>query len=233
MFKIIKYHLILFCCFTGFVLSHHAAYAASITIAWEASEPGLFADVSGYNIYYGTESGNYTYPPVDAGNMTRFTINDLDENQTYYFSVTAYASAGEESKFSPEVSTFNEFTGTAQIFSRKQQWNACEMQAEPSEIVEVYLSFNFLLAQFIYTPEDTLLTCDAGTFIQDEDNIIEAECVKKGPLLGIITIYTFKFKGIGNASSKDPISMSSDVFSTFNQECPRYVIEMEDLLPVQ
>ena len=232
MFKIIKYHLILCCCFTGFVLSHHAAYAASITIVWEASEPGL-SDISGYKIHYGTESGNYTYPPVDAGNATSYTINDLDENQIYYFSVTAYASAGEESKFSAEVSTFNEFTGTAQIFSRKQQWNACEMQAEPSEDVRVSLSFNFLLGQFIYTPEDTLLTCDAGTFTQDEDNIIEAECVKKGPLLGIVTIYTFKFKGIGNASSKDPISMSSDVFGTFNQECPRYVIEMKEMMPGQ
>jgi hypothetical protein len=107
------------------------------------------------------------------------------------------------------------------------------MQAEPSEDVRVSLSFNFLLGQFIYTPEDTLLTCDAGTFTQDEDNIIEAECVKKGPLLGIVTIYTFKFKGIGNASSKDPISMSSDVFSTFNQECPRYVIEMKEMMPGQ
>ena len=122
-----------------------------------ASEPGL-ADVSGYKIYYGTESGNYTYPPVDAGNVTSYTINDLDENQIYYFSVTAYASAGEESKFSPEVSTFHEFTGTAQIFPRKQQWNACEMQEEPSEAVEVYLSFNFLSAQaFIYNRKIHLL----------------------------------------------------------------------------
>jgi len=213
-------------------LSPHAAYAASITLAWEESEPGP-ADVSGYKIHYGTESGNYTYPPVDAGNMTRYTINDLDENQTYYFAVTAYASAGEESNFSPEASTFNEFIGTAQIFPRKQQWNACEMQSEPSETAGVTLSFNFSSAQFIYTPEDTSLSCDAGTFIQDEDNIIEAECVKKGPMLGIFTIYTFKFKGTGNASSKDPLSMSSDVFSTFNQECPRYVIEMKDMMPGQ
>ena len=118
MLKIIKHHLILFCCLTGFVLSPHAAYAASTTLAWDASEPG-FADVAGYKIHYGTESGNYTYPPVDAGNMTRFTINDLDENKTYYFAVTAYASAGEESKFSPEVSTFHEFTGTVKLFPNK------------------------------------------------------------------------------------------------------------------
>ena len=189
---------------------------------------------SGYKIYYGTESGNYTYPPVDAGNMTRYTINDLDENQTYYFAVTAYASAGEESKFSPEVSTFHEFTGTAQIYSRKLQWNACEMQAEPSETVGVTLSFNFSSAQFIYAPEDTSLTCDAGTFVQNEDNTIEAACVKKGPWG--VTRNRFIFEGLGNASVKGPLALSAEVFellTIFNPACPVYVIEMEDLLPVQ
>ena len=215
-------------------MSPHAAYAASITLAWEASEPGLFADVSGYKIHYGTESGNYTSPPVDAGNATSYTINDLDENQIYYFSVTAYASAGEESKFSPEVSTFHEFTGTAQIFSRKLKFNACEMQAEPFETVGVYLSFNFLLAQFIYKPEGTPLTCDAGTFVQYADNTIEAACVKKGPWG--VTRYRFIFEGFGNASLKDPLALSAEVFEVltiFNPACPVYVIEMEDLLPVQ
>jgi hypothetical protein len=166
--------------------------------------------------------------------MTRYTINDLDENQTYYFSVTAYASAGEESKFSPEVSTFHEFIGTAQIFPRKLQWNACEMQVEPSETTGVSLSFNFSSAQFIYTPEDTSLSCDAGTFIQDEDNTIEAECVKKGPWG--VTRNRFIFKGLGNASVKGPLALSAEVFEVltiFNPACPVNVIEMEDLLPAQ
>jgi len=231
LFKTIKYNLILFCCFTGFIFYPPAAYCASITLAWEASDPGL-ADVAGYKIYYGTESGRYSYPPVDAGNMTRYTINDLDETRTYYFAVTAYASAGEESKFSPEAATFNEFTGTAQIFPRELKWNACEMQAEPSETVEVYLSFNFSSAQFIYEPEDTQLTCDPGTFVQNEDNTIEATCVKKGPL-NIVTRYRFIFDGSGNASQKAPLALSAEVFSVFNQACPVYVIKMEALLPVQ
>lgn|GEM_PF-1620687 len=228
MFEIIKYHFILFCFLAEFILSPHAVYAASITLAWDPSSSG---NIAGYEIYYGTESRNYSYAPVDVGNMTRFTINDLDETQTYYFAVTTYDSAGGINKFSSEVSTFNEFAGTAQIFFRKLQWNACEMQAEPSETVGVYLSFNFLLAQFFYKPEDTLLTCDAGTFIQNEDNTIEATCVKKNPL-GIVTRYRFIFKGNGNASQKDPLTLSAEVYSIFNWECPLYVIEMKDLLPV-
>ncbi len=90
----------------------------------------------------------------------------------------------------------------------------------------------FHSAQFIYKPEDTQLTCDAGTFIQYEDNIIEAECFRKGPL-GIVALYRFIFQGSGNASIKDPLTLSAEVFTVFNQECPVYVIEMEDLLPVQ
>lgn len=228
MFKIIKYHLLLFCCFAGFFLPPHSADAASITLAWGASNQGL----AGYKIYYGTESKNYTYSPIDVGNVTKYTIDDLNENQTYYFAVTAYGSAGEESKFSEEVSTYNEFTGTAQIFPRKQQWNACEMQDEPSETVAVYFSFNFSNAQFIYEPEDTQITCDSGTFVQNEDNTIDATCVKKGPL-GIVTFYNFIFDGSGNASLKVPLTLSAEVFNVFNQACPVYVVTVEDLLPMQ
>ena len=69
----------------------------------------------------------------------------------------------------------------------------------------------FHRAEFIYKPEDTQLTCDAGTFIQNEDNTIEAECIKKGPL-GIFTLYRFIFEGSGNASIKDPLILSAEVF---------------------
>ena len=233
MLKIIKNHVILFCCCTGFILSPHAAYAASITLAWDASVPSALSDVAGYKIYYGTQSGNYTYPPIDVGNVTSYTINNLDKDEIYYLAVNAYASSGEESEFSTELSTFNEFTGTAQIFSRKMQWGSCEREEEPGDSVEVNLSFNFLPAQgsFMFEPEDTRITCNAGTF-QHDDNTIEAKCFKEGPL-GIVKIYSFIFEGSGNASLKDPLSLNAKVFTVFNQECPVYVIEMKDLLPVQ
>jgi hypothetical protein len=233
MLKIIKYHYIPFCYFAVFILSTHAAYAESITLTWNASEPGR-SDVSGYKIYYSTESGNYTYPPIDAGNVTSYTINDLDENKIYYISVTSYSSAGEESKFSSEVSTFNEFTGTAQIFSGKMQWGSCEIEDEPGDTVQVYLSFNYLPAQgnFMFEPDDTRISCNEGTFIQHDDNTIEATCVKKGRL-GLVTLYRFIFEGFGNASLRDSLSLNAEMFIVLNQACPVYVVKMEDLLPVQ
>jgi len=219
----------------GLLLSPHAVYAVSITLAWERGEVQPLADaVTGYKIYYGTKSTSYTYPPIDVGNVTSYTINDLDENKVYYFSATAYAGSQEESKFSPEASTFNEFTGTAQVFSRKMQLGSCEIEDEPGDTVEVYLSFDFLTTggSFMFKPEDTRLTCNAGTFIQRGDNTIEAACVKKGPL-GIVTLYRFIFKGFGNASIENPLALSAEVFTIFNQGCPAYVIEMKDLLPLQ
>jgi hypothetical protein len=235
MLKIINYHLILFCCCAGFILSPYAAYSASITLEWVPGQVQPLADViAGYKIYYGKKTKNYTYPPVDAGNLTSYTVEGLDENEIYYFAVVGYTSGGEESDFSAEVSTFNEFTGTAQIFSRKIQWDSCEIEEDPSDTVAAHLSFNYLPAQgsFIFEPEDTRITCNAGTFIQRDDNTIEAECVKKGPL-GILTRYRFIFDGFGNASLKDPLSLRAEVFTIYNQGCPAYVIEMENLLPVQ
>jgi hypothetical protein len=234
MIKIIINPFISLLSFMGLLLFPHAVYAASITLAWVPGKVQPFADVAGYKIYYGNESGNYTYPPIDAGNVTSYKINDLDKDKIYYLAVIAYASGGEESNFSREVSTFNKFAGTAQIFSRKMQWNSCEIEEDPSDTVDVYLSFDFLPAQggFIFESQDTRFTCNAGTFIQTDDNTIDAECVKKGPL-GIITLYRFIFEGVGNVSLKDPLSLRAEVFPVFNQACPVYVIKMEDLLPAQ
>jgi hypothetical protein len=235
MLKIIKYQLIVFCCSIMFILSLHQAYAASITLEWNASVKPALSDIAGYKIYYGTESGNYTYPPIDVGKATNYTINDLDKDKIYYLAVIAYASSGEESDFSAELSTFNEFAGTAQTFFRKRQWNSCETEEDLSDTFAVYLSFNYLPDQgnFIFEPDDdTRISCNAGTFIQREDNMIEAECVKRGPL-GIVIFNTFIFEGIGNASLKDPLEISAKVFNVLNPACPVYVIKMENLLPVQ
>jgi hypothetical protein len=220
----------LVCCFLGFIFSPHVAYAASITLVWD---PSPDADVAGYRIYYGTESCNYAYPPVDVGNVTQYTINGLDIDGIYYFAVTAWTSDGKETPFSPEVSTFSEFAGTARLFARKMQFDSHEMQRGFGDSVEVYMAFNFLRPQgnFIFELEDIRITCHAGTFIQRDDNTLEAECVQKGPL-GIVKRSTVTFSGTGNVSQKNPLSMSAEVYSVFSREFPLYVIEMDKLLPV-
>jgi len=73
--------------------------ATTATLAWNAvSDPSL----SGYNVKVGTTSGLYDRT-ITVGNVTSYTVGSLTTGTTYYFSVTAYNSAG-ESPPSNEVS---------------------------------------------------------------------------------------------------------------------------------
>ena len=78
-------------------------HAAQVTLEWDAVIHPL---LESYVVYYGTYSGDYD-ASLDVGNWTSCTIADLDENETYYFAVTAYSTEGEESDFSNEVSNSN------------------------------------------------------------------------------------------------------------------------------
>ena len=53
-------------------------------------------------VYYGTSSEDYD-DSVDVGNWTSVTFAELEEDETYYFAVTAYSVYGEESEYSNEV----------------------------------------------------------------------------------------------------------------------------------
>ncbi|HEY5997776.1 MAG TPA: choice-of-anchor D domain-containing protein [bacterium] len=81
------------------ILGAGQALAAQVTLAWDANtEP----DVTGYKVYYGTASGVYG-TPIDAGNVTTYTVTGLTDGTTYYFAATAYDSVGNESGYSNEV----------------------------------------------------------------------------------------------------------------------------------
>src|SRR6185369_12331331 len=60
-------------------------------------------DLAGYKVYVGTSSRKYT-AVQSAGNATQFTVGPLQAG-TYYFCVTVCDSSGNESSFSPELST--------------------------------------------------------------------------------------------------------------------------------
>ena len=77
------------------------SWAMDITLAWD---PNTEPDLAGYRIYYGTSSRNYI-SSIDVGNVTRYTIANLDPRFTYYFAVTAYDIYNNESDFSNEVSS--------------------------------------------------------------------------------------------------------------------------------
>jgi hypothetical protein len=59
--------------------------------------------VTGYRIYYGTNSGSYS-TSVIVGNVTSNTITGLAAGVTYFIAVTACGTNGIESPFSAEIS---------------------------------------------------------------------------------------------------------------------------------
>ncbi|HLG26093.1 MAG TPA: fibronectin type III domain-containing protein, partial [Candidatus Gracilibacteria bacterium] len=66
--------------------------------------------VKGYRVYYGTtpvvsDGDAYAMGPIDVGNKITYTVTGLANATKYYFAVTAYDDAGNESEnYSPEVS---------------------------------------------------------------------------------------------------------------------------------
>jgi hypothetical protein len=73
--------------------------ALAVNLAWD---PSPDTNVTGYVIYYGTNSGNYQ-TQIDVGNKTTTSLSNLSPGMTYYFVVTAHTADGVESLPSNEV----------------------------------------------------------------------------------------------------------------------------------
>jgi hypothetical protein len=76
------------------------AFTGSTNISWY---PNPEPDLSEYRIYYGTSSRDYG-PPIPVEKVTQHTVTGLEVGKTYYFTVTAMDSSGNESGYSAEVS---------------------------------------------------------------------------------------------------------------------------------
>ena len=106
--------LLIFSIFFCFV---SPVYAVDVTMAWS---PNTESDVEGYKLYYKTGLNGLPYNGVGATEgdapiiiwtdelnnpeQPEFTIHGLNENETYYFVLTAYDVDGYESAYSDEVS---------------------------------------------------------------------------------------------------------------------------------
>ena len=102
------------------LLTSQITFASQVTLAWDPSnEPGI----SGYKIYYGTSSRNYT-GNADAGNTDTYTVTGLSQGQTYYFAVTAHDAQGHESSYSNEVSASIAAACTYSLSSASQSFVA-------------------------------------------------------------------------------------------------------------
>ncbi|MBF0526347.1 MAG: fibronectin type III domain-containing protein [Deltaproteobacteria bacterium] len=77
---------------------------SSIPLTWQpAVDNG--SGVGGYKVYYGTTPGRYDSPnsPIDVGNITKYTLNGLQNGNVYYLTVSAYDKATNEGEKSDEV----------------------------------------------------------------------------------------------------------------------------------
>ena len=91
---------VLGCCLAFTSPGVQSATAHSATIQWAANSE---SDLAGYKVYQGTTPGVYG-PSVDVGNTTIYTAQNLQAGRRYYFAITAYDNAGNESLPSFEVS---------------------------------------------------------------------------------------------------------------------------------
>ena len=91
----------------GLLAATLAHAGPGITVQWNMPTNNVdgtpLTDLAGAKIYYGTESRVYT-EVVDAGNTNTLTVTGLVEGVTYYFTATAYNTAGLESDFCNEAS---------------------------------------------------------------------------------------------------------------------------------
>ena len=84
-----------------------AVDAATLSLAWDASSD---PNVTGYNIYWGQQSGVYTMA-LNVGRQNSTQVAGLLDGTTYYFVVRAYNSSGSVSPSSGEVSAHTSATG--------------------------------------------------------------------------------------------------------------------------
>ncbi len=83
-------------------LTVSAPSTTSATLTWNANTE---SDLAGYKVYRATASGAYGAPIATLqGNVTSYVATGLQSGTTYYFVVTAYDLAGNESARSNEVS---------------------------------------------------------------------------------------------------------------------------------
>jgi len=74
----------------------------SVTLSWNANNE---SDLAGYKVYRATTSGGYGAPiaTLTAG-TTQYVSSGLTKGFTYFFVITAYDQAGNESPYSSETS---------------------------------------------------------------------------------------------------------------------------------
>ena len=80
------------------VITNYGRQERRFHVSWAANGEG---DISGYRFFYGTASRAYSYEE-DLGLSTEYISPELDEGTTYFFTVAAYDTAGNQSDYANE-----------------------------------------------------------------------------------------------------------------------------------
>jgi len=94
---IVRFSLVLVAALTAAASS---TFAGNVNLIWNPS-----SGATGYRVYSGSSSNDYTAPPTDVGNTIQATINSMADCTVTFFAVKAYNSAG-DSGYSNEILTW-------------------------------------------------------------------------------------------------------------------------------
>lgn len=111
-----------------------------VSLSWDASTDDT--GVSGYYVYSGLSSvvedgGSYTFGKKDAGNKVTYTMAGLSNDVTYYFAMTAYDAAGNESEFYS-----NEASATPEAASSSDTDSPVVSKAEAASSTMIEVDFS-------------------------------------------------------------------------------------------
>jgi len=135
---------------------------SAIHLSWEAATDDVA--VTGYQVHYGTtpvkEKGESYDLMLDVGDVLEFTVNDLENDTPYYFSVIAYDAAGNESAaWAPEQSE------TPSVDSGSSEDSDAPQVADAEAINDQELKVTF--SEAIVLPTEL---AESSFLIENEDN---------------------------------------------------------------
>ena len=123
--------------FVGATLAATAADPTSVKLTWN---PSPDPSVTGYRIHYGVSPAQYTNS-ITIGNVTSATVSGLVNGVTYYFTTTAYNSAGIESLCSNEISYQPAFS-LLQVRINLARQAVLTIQGQPGHDYEIQVTQN-------------------------------------------------------------------------------------------
>lgn len=160
-----------------------------ISLEWEKATDNI--NTAGYKVYYGTNSitneNDLKYDKtIDVGNVLKYIIGGLENGKTYYFAVTAYDAANNESEyFSPEVSSMPMSGLSAALTGLPQNQGEKATTEDESKILKIEkaeavdnITVKITFSAPVIIPE----TNPENSFVVQDNNTVEPLKVNKAAL---------------------------------------------------